>query len=64
MINYVTVITTNGKEIYREPFAAAHTPEIALAKMIEAGCKADGANAVIWGSPDGKVVHRFEIVPA
>lgn len=64
MINYVTVITTNGKEIFREPWLGQPTPEIALAKMIEAGCKADGANAVTWGSPDGKVVHRFEIVPA
>lgn len=60
--SYLTIITSNDKEIYRGPFEAGLTPEIALAKMIEAGCKADGPNAVIWHSPDGKLLNRFRVI--
>jgi hypothetical protein len=66
--NLVMVITTNGREVYRDAYGPIdvlgrlRAPAEFLAGLVEAGCKMDGTNAVVWG--DEKVTHRIAVVAA
>jgi hypothetical protein len=66
--NLVMVITTNGREIFRDAYGMTdflgrpRSVEEFLAGLVSAGCKMDGTNAVVWG--DEKVTHRISVVAA